>query len=178
MLKESILLPSRSIQTKTYVWFDILGLTNKTTGRKNKPVDSLPGRARRKVKLPCSLLSFSCDWKVNWQREASYDIQRGNFIALSVLEEYGKGYQLPGVMWSQLWCWLLMGNRVENTLLAVLGAARAAAEQEQQGLLLPPQVWLPVEHLQLGMAAHRDHAGPSVPPWVLPVQWDFTAWRP
>lgn len=154
MLKESIIFPLRSIQSKTYVWFDIVGLTNKTTGKKNKPVDSSPGKQKRKAKLLCSLLSFSWDWKVNWPREVSYGIWRGNFIALSVLEDHGKGYQVPGVMWSQLWRLLLMGNGAENTLLVSLDCAARAwgccflLRCDSPGAS-PVQVWLHTGTMQV-----------------------------
>lgn len=70
------------------------------------------------------------------------------------------GPQLPEVMWSQLWCLLLMGNGAGAAFLIVLRLC-----SESSGLLLPPDVCLPARQLQhtprAGRAVHRDHAGPS-----------------
>lgn len=147
MLKESIIFPLRSIQSKTYVWFDIVGLTNKTTGKKNKPVDSSPGKQKRKAKLLCSLLSFSWDWKVNWPREVSYGI-RGPWKGISG----SWGDVEPAVAFA------FDGEWSREHTPGFLGLC-----SKSLGLLLPPQVWLPWSIPSAGLAAHRDHVGPSGP---------------
>lgn len=71
-----------------------------------------------------------------------------------------EGPQLPEMMWSQLWCLLLVGNGAGAAFLIVLRLCR-----ESSGLLLPPEVWLPARQLQHTprpwRAVRRDRAGPS-----------------
>lgn len=69
-------------------------------------------------------------------------------------EDHGKGYQVPGVMWSQLWRLLLMGNGAENTLLVSLDCAARAwgccflLKCDSPGAS-PVQVWLHTGTMQV-----------------------------
>lgn len=54
-----------------------------------------------------------------------------------------EGSQLPEMMWSQLWCLLLVGNGAGAAFLIVLSLCSGSS-----GLLLPPEDCPPAQRLQ------------------------------
>lgn len=135
-------------------------------------MDTSPGKQRRKVKLPYSLLSSSCNWKENFQmvviqrKHLMVYSQKGQLslpcLYLTTIERNHQrdGPQLSKIMWRQLWCLFFVGNGAAVSFLVVLRRC-----SESSGLLHPPELCLLAQRLQwtprTWWDVHRDRVGPS-----------------